>query len=249
MNKILILILAAAGMAVAQDGHGIMTEVQKRAHSNSMRYEGTLQSCTSSKGCPPDSKNLVTKRWIYEQIGDFGNSKSLLRFTGPADLKDVALLTVNHPAAASDQWILRPGGHAQKLSVGDRDSRFFNTDFTFEDLEARDADQFDFTVTGEVNGLWRIDAKPKKASQYTHSYFWVDKTNYYVTRVEAYNKKGLAKTIDYADYKQIDGIWTAGGTLVYDVVKKTRTALKVDKVEYNVSLNEADFNVDGSRRE
>ena len=250
MNRIAIIVLAAAaaGAAWGQDGHSIMVEVQKRQHSDSMRYEGTLYSCTSSKGCPPNSKALVTKRWVYERIGDFGKSKGILRFTGPAEVKGVALLIVNHPDAASDQWVWRPAvGREQKVAIQDRDTRFFGTDFTFEDLEERDADQYTYTVDGQMNGWWKIDAKPKKASQYTHLYFYIDKTNYTFQRIEGFTKKGLAKTIDYADYEMIKGIWTARSVEVIDTLRNTRTALHYDKVDYNLPLKDEAFTVEALR--
>lgn len=250
MNKTLIVFLLAAGAALGQNGHQIMLEVQKRHHSTSMHYEGTIQSCTSPKGCPANSKALVTKRWSYDRIGDFGSSKGIIRFTGPADVKGVALLIVNHPDSASDQWIWRPAvGRDQRVAVQDRSTRFFGTDFTFEDLEEKDADQYDYTITGEFNGVWRIDAKPKKASEYTHSYFLIDKTTYTFQRVEAYNKKGLAKTIDYADFETINNIVTAKTVLVVDAVRKTRTGLRYDKVEYNVPLKAENFTPEALRLE
>ncbi len=250
MNRVVIVFLLSAGAAFAQNGHDIMLEVQKRHHSMSMRYEGTIQSCTTPKGCPLDSKYLITKRWVYERIGDFGNSKAIVRFTGPAEVKGVALLIVNHPDSASDEWLWRPAvGRDQRIAIQDRSTKFFGTDFTFEDLEERDADQYDFTITGEVNGQWRIDAKPKKASEYTHSYFWIDKTNYSFQRIEAYNKKGLAKTIDYSDFEMVKNIWTAKTVLVLDVARKTRTGLRYDKVDYNVPLKADDFTPDKLRLE
>lgn len=249
MNKFaIVLLLAAAGAAWGQDGHEIMMEVQKRGHSTSMRYEGTLYSCTSPKGCPANSKNLVTKRWVYERLGDFGNSKGILRFTGPAEVKGVALLIVNHPDAASDQWLWRPAvGREQRVAVQDRSTRFFGTDFSFEDLEERDADQYTYTIDGTMSGQWKIDAKPKKASEYTHCYFYIDKTNYTFQRIEAYNKKGLAKTIDYTDFEMIKGIWTARSIGVVDAVRKTRTAMHYDKVDYNLPLKDQDFTVEALR--
>jgi hypothetical protein len=250
MNKIAIMMLTAAGAAWAQSGQQIMLEVQKRHHSSSMRYEGTLVSCTNPKGCPENSKYLLTKRWTYEQIGDFGKSKAILRFTGPAEVKGVALLIVNHPDAASDQWLWRPAvGRDQRVAAQDRSERFFNTDFSFEDLDERDANQYEYTLTGEVNGQWRLDAKPAKASEYTHSYFYIDKTTYSFQRVESYNKKGLAKTIDYGDFAMIKGIWTARAIAVIDILHRTRTGLKLDKVDYNLPLQESDFTVEALRLE
>lgn len=249
MNRIAIVMLAAAGAAWGQDGHKIMEEVAKRAHADSMRYEGTLESCTSPHGCTQTSKSLFTKRWVYERIGDAGKSKAILRFIGPADVKGVALLIVNHPDAASDQWLWRPAvGREQRVAVQDRSSKFFGTDFSFEDLEEKDADQYDYTVTGEMTGQWRIDAKPKKASGYTHCYFYIDKTKYTFQRIECYDKKGPSKTIDYGDFEQINNIWTARGVAVTDVQKKTRTALRLDKVEYNVGLKDSDFTVEALRQ-
>ncbi len=110
-------------------------------------------------------------------------------------------------------------------------------------------DQYDYTLTGEAGGQWRIDAKPRKPSQYTHSYFYIDKTRYTFNRVEAYSKKGMVKTIDYSDYKLVQGIWTPGGILILDIFLKSRTALTYDKVEYNLPMKDEDFTVEALRRE
>lgn len=248
MNRIGIVLLIAAGAAWAQDARSIMMEVQKRGHSKSMRYEGTVLSCVNPKGCPENSKYILTKRWTYERLGDFGNSKAILRFTGPAEVKGVSLLIVNHPDAASDQWLWRPAvGRDQRIAAQDRSDKFFNTDFSYEDLEERDVDQYDYTLTGQITGKWTIEAKPRKASEYIRSLFYIDKTNYTFQRIEAYNKKGLARSIDYGNYEQIDGIWTARGMAIIDVQRKTRTGVTYDKVQYNIPLKDSDFTVEGLR--
>ncbi len=63
----------------------------------------------------------------------------MLRFTVPAEVKGVGLLIVNHTDRASDQWLWRPNiGREQRIAFQDRSTRFFGTDFSFEDLEERD---------------------------------------------------------------------------------------------------------------
>jgi hypothetical protein len=249
MNRIALL-LAAALPALAQDGRQIMQEVQKRQHSTSLRYEGTLRTLAGAARTQAEvDKRTVVRRWTFERIGDFGNSKAIVRFTGPADVKGVALLIVNHPNTASDEWTWRPNGsHEQRISVQERSARFSGTDFSFEDLEERDVDQFDYTLTGEAAGQWRIDVHPRKPSQYTHSYVFVDKTKYTCNRIEAYSKKGITKTIDYSDYKMVQGIWTPSAALVLDVFAKSKTVLTYDKVEYNLPMKDADFTVEALRR-
>jgi hypothetical protein len=243
--------LMAAGAAKAQDGRQIMQEVQKRQHSATLRYEGTILTNTGTAHSKAQAeRHTVTKHWIFTRLGDFGESKAIVRFTTPAEVKGVALLIVNHPNGASDQWMWRPNvGREQRISVQDRSQRFLGTDFSYEDLEERDVEQFDYTLTGEAGGQWRIDAKPRKPSQYSHCYFYIDKTKYTYTRIEAYNKKGLVKTIDYSDYKLVQKIWTPSAVLVSDIFAKSRTVLTYDKVEYDLPMKQEDFTVEALRRE
>src|ERR1700726_4712619 len=79
----------------------IIEEMQRRRRSQSQRYEGTLEVIGAEN-------RIATKRWVFERLGSFGDSKSILRFVAPAEVKGVALLIVNHPDHASDPWIWRP---------------------------------------------------------------------------------------------------------------------------------------------
>src|SRR5271154_6564102 len=203
MNKTFIGILVLAPALWAQDPRQIIEEVQRRSRSNSHRYEGTLEVIGAEN-------RVATKRWVFERIGSFGDSKALLRFSAPAEVKGVALLIVNHPEKASDQWMWRPNiGRDQRIALQDRSTRFFGTDFSFEDLEERDVQQFNFKLLGDENGQWKIESRPRKSSQYMYSYLWVKKDNYTVVKVEAYGKSGLVRTIDYRDFELSSGIWTA----------------------------------------
>jgi hypothetical protein len=242
-TKLVVMGLAAAIGAVAQDPRQIIEEVQKRSRSNSQRYEGTLEVIGAQN-------RVATKRWVFQRLGSFGDSKAILRFTAPPEVKGVGLLIVNHPDRASDQWMWRPSiGRDQRIALQDRSTRFFGTDFSFEDLEERDVNQFEFKLLGEEAGQWKIESRPRKTSQYLYSYLWIKKDNYTVTKVESYNKKGLVRTIDYRDFEQVKGIWTARTTEVLDVTRKSRTILKFDKLEYDVPLKPDDFTIEALRRE
>jgi hypothetical protein len=226
----------------AQDARTIIAETQKRSYSSSQRYEGTLEVIGAEN-------RVATKRWIFERIGSFGDSKALLRFTAPPEVKGVSLLIVNHPDKASDQWMWRPEiGRDQRIALQDRSTRFFGTDFSFEDLEERDVNQFDYKLAGEENGQWKIESRPRKSSQYVYMFFWVKKDNYTISKVEAYTKKGLARVIDYRDFELNHNIWTARTTEVLDVARKSRTILKFDKLEYDLPLKGDQFTVEALRR-
>ena len=242
MGIAMVAVLGAAA-AGAQDAKEIVREVQRRQQSKSQRYEGTLEVIGGGD-------RVATKRWVFERLGTFGESRALLRFTDPAEVKGVALLIVNHPDRASDQWMWRPAiGRDQRIALQDRSTRFFGTDFSFEDLEERDVDQYDFKLLAEEDGQWKIESRPRKKSQYTRSVFWIRKSNYTFTKVEAYDEKGLVRVIDYKDFAQVDGVWSPRTTEVWDARRDSRTILKYDKLEYNVPLSESDFTLQALRRD
>src|SRR5580765_1087223 len=185
---VLIAALASAADVRAQDARTIVAESQRRTSSQSQHYEGLLQ-VFDAKG------TIADKRWTLDRIGSHGNSKTILRFTVPAEVKGVALLVVNHPERASDQWMWTPGiERDRRIALQDRSQRFFGTDFSFEDMEERDVDQFDYTLAGEdtVGGVscWKIQSTPKqgKSSQYTRSLVWIRKDNYLIVQIENYIK-------------------------------------------------------------
>jgi outer membrane lipoprotein-sorting protein len=242
-------LLAVAPALVAQDARDIVAEAQKRARSTSQRYEGVLQVI--------DASNKITeKRWTYDRIGDAGNSKVVLRFTAPPEVKGVALLVVNHPDRASDQWMWTPAiARERRIALQDRSTRFFGTDFSFEDLEERDVDQFDYKILGEETvdnaACWKIESRPKrtKASQYSHSHLWIRKDYYVFVRADAYQKDQLIRRIVYGDLEKIQGIWTPRRLEVTDQRRKSRTVMRTEKVQYNLPMKDEDFTLQALRRE
>ena len=128
-----------------QEVRDIVHEAQRRAEAKSQRYEGTLQ-VVDRRG------KTSEKRWQYDRLGSHGNSKAVLRFTAPAEVKGVALLIVNHPDRASDQWMWTPAlARERRIALQDRSTRFFGTDFSFEDLEERDVEQYDYGCSTKRN--------------------------------------------------------------------------------------------------
>jgi outer membrane lipoprotein-sorting protein len=247
----IVLVLAASFVTVraADDARQIVQEAQKRTDAKSQRYEGLLQVF--------DAKGKISdKRWTFERLGSHGQSKAVLRFTAPAEVKGVALLVVNHPDRASDQWMWTPAiERDRRIALQDRSTRFFGTDFSFEDLEERDVDQFDYTTLGDdtVDGAacWKIQSTPRqsKSSQYSRSIVWIRKDNYAFARIENYVKDQIARRLNYSDIRSVQGIWTARQMEMADLKRGSRTRLTLEKLEYNVPLKDEDFTLQAIRRQ
>jgi len=247
MNK-LALLLAVAPL-FAQDARQIVAESQKRGKADSQRYQGVLEVFSAN--------NKVSKKsWITLRIGSYGDSKVVIRFTAPAEVKGVALLIVNHADRASDQWMWTPAvGRDRRIALQDRSTRFFGTDFSFEDLEERDVNQYEYRLLGEepIDGAacWKIESKPKesKSSQYTLSRIWVRKDNYVPVQYENFVKDQLVRRLHESDLAQVQGIWTARTWEMNDLRRNSRTVLRIEKLEYNVPMKDEDFTVQALRRE
>jgi hypothetical protein len=239
--------LALVPVRAADDARQIVEEAQRRTEAKSERYEGMLR-VIDAKG------KVADKRWMFMRLGSHGNSKALLRFTEPAEVKGVTLLILNHPERASDQWMWTPAlQRERRIALQDRSTRFFGTDFSFEDLEERDVNQYDYRLLGEqaIDGVacWRIQSTPseKKISQYSRSEVWIRKDNYALAQVESFVKSELVRRLKYTDLVQIQNIWTARNLEMHDFRRNSRTLLTLEKLQYNIPLKEDEFTIQALR--
>ena len=230
------------------DARTIMEESQRRSEAKFYRYDGLLQSF--------DAKNKVTdKRWTFDRVGSNGRSKAVLRFTAPAEVNGVALLIHNHTDRASDQWMWTPAlQRDRRIALQDRSTRFFGTDFSFEDLEERDVDQYDYEMLGgetiEGADCWKIETTPKKSrsSHYTRSIAWIRKDNYLQVRLDNFVDDEVVKRLTSSDLESIQGIWTARLLEMADLRRRTRTRLTLQQVTYNTPMKDQDFTLQAIRR-
>ena len=240
---------AAVNHAAAEDARTIVEEAQHRTDAKSQRYEGLLQVF--------DAKGKISdKRWTLERLGSHGDSRMVLRFTAPAEVKGVALLVVNHPDRASDQWMWTPAiERDRRIALQDRSTRFFGTDFSFEDLEERDVNQYEYRLLGDetIDGVacWKIQSTPResKSSQYTRSIVWIRKDNYAFARIENYVDAQPVRRLHYGDIQNVQGIWTARQLDMSDLRRGSRTRLTLDKLQYNVPMKAEDFTLQALRRQ
>jgi len=236
-------------LIAADNARQIVEEAQKRTDAKSQRYEGLLQVF--------DGKGKISdKRWSLERLGSHGASRSVLRFAAPAEVKGVALLVANHPDRASDQWMWTPAiERDRRIALQDRSTRFFGTDFSFEDLEERDVNQYEYSLLGDDTvdgvGCWKIQSQPKeaKSSQYTRSIVWIRKDNYVLARIENFIKDQAVRRLVYSNIENVQGIWSARQLEMSDLRRGSRTRLTLDKLQYNLPMNGDDFTLQAIRRQ
>ena len=246
----LALALLSLDVRAADNARQIVDEAQKRTDVTSQRYEGLLQVF--------DAKGKISdKRWTMERLGAHGQSKAVLRFTVPAEVKGVALLVVNHPDRASDQWMWTPAiERDRRIALQDRSTRFFGTDFSFEDLEERDVNQYEYALARRRDDRRRrlledpVDAEADRSRRSTRGRSCGSaRTTTRSRGSRTTSKDQVVRRLNYSDIQNVQGIWTARQLEMTDLRRGSRTRLTLDKLEYNVPLKDEDFTLQAIRRQ
>ena len=240
----MLLVVAAAR---CQDARQLLMEAQRRAYVASVRYEGV--ALTSN-----DAGASSEKHWRFERIGPYGDSKILIRFLSPAEVEGVAILILNHRQGPAGAWMWTPAsGRVRNIAAENRLTRFFGTDLSFEDLEEHDVDQYDCKLLEDASldgaACWRIECRLNRGnvSQYSYSHLWLRKDDYVVAQLENFQGPLLVRRVVNRDVRKEQGIWTPHAIEISQPARRTRTVLTLEKLEYNVELDEAAFTVEGLR--
>jgi hypothetical protein len=194
------------------------------------------------------------KEFTYRRIGSPGNSKTLVVFTAPAEIRGVALLSINQRGVKDRQYIYTPATQRVRSVVAqERSARFIGTDFTFEDIEERVLDDFTYRLLGETETIeghktWKVEAIPTDSSksQYKFIYYWVAQDVPVILHAEMYDAQGReARVLHATQVKRVGGISGARRTEMTSVLTGTKTVLTIDDIKFNTGMDEKLFTPEG----
>jgi len=190
------------------------------------------------------------KRFTYRRIGSLGDSKTLVVFTDPKEIRGVALLSINRRGVSDRQFIYTPATQrVRSVSAQERSARFIGSDFTYEDIAEHVLDDFTYRLLGDdetIDGhkTYKVEATPVDPgrSQYKFLFYWVAQDVPVILFAEMYDANGRKVRVLHAtQLKRESGIWGARHTEMSSVQDATRTVLTVDEVKFNKGLDEKLF--------
>ena len=122
-----------------------------------------------------DKNGSKRERTLITATKDYGPLvKTYLRFTSPPSIEGTAFLTWENEDRNDDQFLYLPElRRVRRIVSSQKDNRFVNTDYTYEDLERRKVDEDVHRIIGEesYNGrkCWVLESIPKDMddSQYS----------------------------------------------------------------------------------
>lgn len=240
--------LRAIPSAPADRALEIMKEAENRALAESQSHQGAIE-VIDSKG------KVLNKSWHFWREGNRGNSKVLVRFDAPPEVRGVGLLTLNHAGRNAEQWLYTPEiQRDRRIAPQEKSQRFMGTDFTNEDMEERAVEDYEYDLLAEESlagqPAYKIRAVRKNlnATQYSQLYLWVRKDIVAIAYIELYIEDKLSKTLRWDDWKRIQSIWTPHFMEMKDLVRRSTTRIRSSNIKYNGKFEPDWFTLRNLRR-
>lgn len=194
------------------------------------------------------------KKFTYRHIGVPGDSKTLVVFTDPEEIRGVALLSLSSKGAPVRQFLYTPATHrVRSVATQERSARFIGSDFTYEDIGEHVLDDFTYKVLADTETMdghktYKIEATPvdPDRSQYEYIYYWVAQDVPVILFAEMYDSTGhKVRVLHATQLKHESGIWGPRRTEMTTVADGTRTVLTIDEAKFNKGLDEKLFTPEG----
>jgi len=177
---------------------------------------------------------------------------SLIRFSAPADISGMGLLTIGDIASNSEQWVYLPArSMTRRIPSGQQGARFAGSDFFYEDLRDRDSklDQHRWLGTVSLGGIETevVASTPldPDSSVYAKRLTWVDPERALALRVDYFSPIGGSGSEPAAkpfkrylvlDIAEIDGRPTVIESIMEDLQSGHRTRLINLSTSYDESI-------------
>jgi hypothetical protein len=210
-----------------------------------------------------DKKNNKRVRKLKGYRKDFGkDSKNIIFFLTPADVKNTAFLTYDWDDEEKDDdtWLYLPAlRKVKRISSSNKSGSFMGSDFTYSDMNGVQIEDWDYKFakkdTEKVDGFdcWVIEGKPKlskkddviKRTGYLKSKLWIRKDIYISVRGKFWVKKGKKiKYLTVSGINKIDNIWTAKSIKMVTTKqgKVEHSSLFITKeIQYNQTVSDTSF--------
>jgi len=241
-------LLPCPAVGSAPDPNTVLAMVRNRDDGKDI-YSEVKMVITESSGSTRNRDLLFLQR-------DFGKDERVtIYFNGPADVKGVALQSVNYDEAQDqedEQWMYLPAmRQTRRIAGNDKRGSFMGSQYAYVDLDKLRVRDFSQTYVGEETVLGRpcfilerVPAGDKIITKtgYYKTRLWVDKERFLVLRQTYFDAKGvLFKELIVHRVENVQGIWSVMDSEMRDLVNRRSSSLIFGKVRYNVGLDPSLF--------
>lgn len=193
-------------------------------------------------------KMILTDRNGNERIREAniwqkGSEKRLFRFTVPAAEAGIAFLSL----PGDVMYIYMPAfGRERRIASHVKNQGFAGTDFTYEDLEAKEyAKTYSPKLLEEKEDRYILELTPLPSyrSDYSRLIVAIHKEHFYPLTMEAYDRGNNKVKSSVYTWKQKDGFWYSYEIHATDLKRNHSTRMIMTDVEFNTGIDDHIFTV------
>jgi hypothetical protein len=191
------------------------------------------------------------------------DSKLVMKFNAPADIKGIGFLQVEQSEADDDQWIYLPAlKKTRRLVANNKKDSFMGSDFSYGDFSRPKVDWYQHRVlrSEAIDGhdCFVVESLPrdetiKNDHGYSKKVNWVRKDNFLEAKVEYYDLRGdLLKTQTITGHKLVEPDthrWFAMHRDVINHQTQHKTVLDFERAEAGVAAPDELFTTRTIERE
>ncbi len=250
-----VFVLSCSFSVLAITGREVMEEVEARDGGNTQHVLAGMDLI--------DKNGEVSSRTIEVWAQKYGAPADDLRevvlvFHEPAAVRDTRFLQIENKDREDDQWIYLPAlQRVRRISSSQGGDSFMGSDFTYDDLESRNIEDFTYQLLKEEKlgkyDCFVVEATPvnPEDKQYQRTISWFTKEHLIPVKLEMYAKDTgkLYKVMTVEqNIEKINGIWTPFSATMENLETGHKTRLYVKQadngnyyLEYNKKISDQRF--------
>lgn len=249
IERIVLCVLLGAAAIVAQAderGTTLARQVYDRPDGADLTAAGMMELIEA--GREPRVRRFMSFR--MDKGG--GETRSLIRFTEPADIRGTGLLTIDRAKGEADQWVYLPAlDRSRRIPAARKGGRFVASDLYYEDMQDRTPEEDvhrwlrEDSLSGKTVEV--LESVPVNASDsvYSKRISWIDPETLLPMRVD-YFRRGSGepfKRLTVQKVERIQGYWTVTDSIVEDLETRHRTRMLIERAIYDRNLPQDLFSV------
>jgi len=234
-------------------------QIYERALENRFyTYRQQLQMASGNRAANVQRTELEMKYLSYRGIDERILSKTIAKYSKPADVRHMGYLVIKKTDGSEDQFIYRPSARRVRR-INLRGESVFGTDFSMEDVLPREIEDATYkrTPDSEIDGVpvfvVEVYPKPEKKSEYSKFVAYLEKENYVTIRNDYWDERDIMikqlnaelDSIESFEGQERNGdpktIWVPRRTKMTQLATGNYTDLHVKKLRLDVTLRKRDF--------
>jgi hypothetical protein len=199
----------------------LFSEIERRANAIQQETARVRMAIYDARG---RSRQREIDSWTSQRGSD---SRTLVRFHAPADVKGTALLTIREKRQDVQKLYLPSVGRIQTVGAAQLSDRFMGSDFLFDDLRPVDYQGFSFEVTDRKPDRWIVQGTPSTPRTFAYAVFTVDPLRHVVLAATYHDATGKAtRALTVSDLEELrPGLWRGKTLIMKDLIANRRTEL------------------------